>query len=83
MTPIFSAKELRERLITAGQDVPKETDETDAVILPYSPDKIVTVGLNLDPTLMPEYRNRYFACLVESKDKSGAGAPIPLRIRSP
>jgi hypothetical protein len=30
------------------------------------PDSIVTVGLNLDPFFKKEYRQRYFACLLES-----------------
>jgi hypothetical protein len=67
-------RELRDRLIGAGHEVPNGTAEAagETDVWP-SPHTIVTVGLHLDPTLKPEYRQRYFACLLESQDN-----PVPV-----
>jgi hypothetical protein len=37
------------------------------------PETIVTVAMNLDPLLLPAYRQRYFACLLESPEN-----PVPV-----
>jgi hypothetical protein len=70
----LSASELRATLITAGQEVLEENgDAIDVVHVSPSRDIIVTVSLNLDPTLKPKYRERYFACFLESEQN-----PVPV-----
>ena len=74
MKRTLALSELRDLLSGSGHDVRKATDETaGAANVRSDPDTIVTVGLNLDPTLMPEYRKRYFACLLDSPDN-----PVPV-----
>jgi hypothetical protein len=74
MRRTLAVRELRDRLIGAGHEVPNGTDETaGAADVWPNPHTIVTVGLHLDPTLKPEYRKRYFACLLESQDN-----PVPV-----
>jgi hypothetical protein len=66
MRRILVVRELRDRLISADHLLAALN------VLPC-PNTHVTVGLNLDPTLKPEYRERYFACLLESQDN-----PVPI-----
>lgn len=66
---VLSASDLKDRLSGAGHAFPKRTDGiTGATDVWPEPHLIVTVGLYLDPTLKPEYRERYFVCLLESQD---------------
>lgn len=64
---VLSTAELHDRLIAAGQPL-EDTVSADApaVVWP-TPETIISVALNLDPTLMPAYRDSYFACLVNSE----------------
>lgn len=68
--PAITTAELHHRLIRAGQIAPDaKTDGTD--VWP-PPEIVVTVGMNCDPTLLPAYRRRYFACRLESEEN-----PVP------
>ena len=74
MRRTLTVRELRDWLISAGHEVPKGTDEMAAVTdVKPRPHTIVTVGLYLDPMLKPEYRERYFTCLLEAQDN-----PVPV-----
>jgi hypothetical protein len=70
-TPI-TAIELHERLVRSGQIVPGDESAGRSTDVWPTPETIVTVAMNLDPTLMPSRRTRYFACLLNSAEE-----PIP------
>jgi hypothetical protein len=68
MTAAFlSPAELHDRLIAAGQPLEEDSGNPSTTVRD-SPETIITVALNLDPTLMPSYRGRYFACLLYSEE---------------
>lgn len=71
---VITTEDLRSRLLQAGQPVPGDDQEDGAPtdVWPTT-ETIVTVAVNLDPTLKPAYRERYFACYVDSEDN-----PSPL-----
>lgn len=74
MRSTITATELRDRLTRAGHALPTPIDEAPgAADACPRPETIVTVGLDLDPTLRPAYRDRYFACLLESPEN-----PVPV-----
>jgi hypothetical protein len=62
-----TADTLRSRLVRAGQPAPDNEDTPCATDVWPTPEAIVTVAMNLDPTLMPAYRRRYFACCLKSE----------------
>jgi hypothetical protein len=62
----IATDELLRRLIKARHHLPGEDPSAYLTDVWSTPDKIVTVALHLDPTLKEEYRQRYFACLLES-----------------
>jgi hypothetical protein len=72
MASIISSDELLRRLIRARHHITGDPEACSTDAGP-TPETIVTVGLNLDPTLKPEYRQRYFACLLESEKN-----PVPV-----
>ncbi len=65
---VITATELRDRLLRSGHHSTRGTNgaATGSDLWP-SPHTIVTIALNLDPTLRRPYRERYFACLLESE----------------
>lgn len=69
----ITATELRARLLRAGHDVAHRSNEVAGLDVWPSPDTIMTVALDLDPTLRPAYRERYFACLLEFETN-----PVPV-----
>lgn len=70
---VIAATELRNWLLRTGHCGSRGPDGAAGSDLWPSPDSIVTVALNLDPTLRPPYRQRYFACLLESEAN-----PVPV-----
>lgn len=62
----LTAAELSSILTRSGQSLRRgdQEDSTGFEVWP-SPDRIVTVALNLDPFQAPDYRDRYFATLVD------------------
>jgi hypothetical protein len=63
----ITATELRERLLRSGHYSEGLPNGVAAGPDLWSPDTIVTIALGLDPTLRRPYRERYFACLLESE----------------
>ena len=68
----ITANELRNRLVLAGHAVLDGQEAICPIVVAPTPEAIVTVGMNLDPTLMPAYRCRYFACYLKSEED-----PVP------
>ena len=68
----ITADELRGRLVRAGHPAPDDEETHCATDVWPTPEAIVTVAMNLDPTLMPAYRQRYFACYLKSAEE-----PVP------
>src|SRR4051794_12464388 len=71
---ILTPDEIHGLLARNGHSIRNERSEKDfgTEVGPPS-DVIVTVGLNLDPTLKPAYRERYFACLVDEDHRPVLG----------
>jgi hypothetical protein len=68
----ITADELRHRLAQAGH-LACEVGETGCGTDVWpTPETIVTVSMNLDPTLMLAYRQRYYACFLKSEED-----PVP------
>jgi hypothetical protein len=69
MTPTFlSPAELHDRLVAAGQPLEEDDSGGLSTVVEQTPETIISVALNLDPTLMPAYRGRFFACLLRSEE---------------
>jgi hypothetical protein len=69
----ITVDDLRNRLVRAGHRVPEEEGTPRGTDVCPGPETYVTVGMNLDPTLKPAYRQRYFACYLLSEDD-----PVPV-----
>ncbi|MEW4569389.1 hypothetical protein AB1L88_16110 [Tautonia sp. JC769] len=68
---VIATDDLRNRLLRAGQPVSGDDQEDGASTEVWpTAETIVTIAVNLDPTLKPAYRERYFACYVDSEDNS-------------
>src|SRR5262245_34790363 len=79
MNPPITRTELCRRLARSGHELGDALDGSDrTATVRQRPDTIVTVGLNLDPTLKPAYRERYFGCLLESEQN-----PVPALLAHP
>ena len=72
MTATIPTTELHNRLAQAGHFSHQGEEPAGASALYPAPETIVTVAMDLDPTLMPASRQRYFACLLWSEED-----PIP------
>ena len=77
---ILSPVELHDRLVAAGHPLDTAGGASFATVVQSSPETIVTIASNLDPTLMPAYRGNYFACLLKIGRGPDAG---PLAMTPP
>ncbi len=68
----ITTDELGRRLIQAGHLACEDGDTACVTDVWPTPETIVTVGMNLDPTLRPAYRQRDCACYLKSEED-----PIP------
>jgi hypothetical protein len=59
---MITADELGHRLVQAGYFACEDGEAACGTDVCPTPETIVTVGMNLDPTLLPPYRQRYYAC---------------------
>jgi len=71
---VITPTELRERLLRSGhQCAPGTNGAATGSNVWVSPDTIVTIALDEDPTFRRPFRERYFACLLESEAN-----PVPV-----
>jgi hypothetical protein len=68
----MTTDELRHRITQAGHFACDDEETACGTDVCPTPETIVTVGMNLDPTLMPAYRQRYYACCLKSEED-----PVP------
>jgi hypothetical protein len=68
----ITTDELGHRLVRAGHFACEDGETACGTDVCPTPDTIVTVGMNLDPTLRPACRHRYYACYLKSEDE-----PVP------
>ena len=68
----ITTDELGHRIVQAGHLACEDGDTTCVTDVCPTPETIVTVGMNLDPTLRPAYRQCYYACYLKSEED-----PIP------
>lgn len=69
---VITAHELCHRLLRSGHFASGSEETTYSTDVCPSPETIVTVSMNLDPTLMPAYRERDSACKLKSREE-----PVP------
>jgi hypothetical protein len=74
MKRVITIEDLHARLTRVGQNFHSvgNASPVRTAVWP-TPETIVSVGLYPDPTLKPEYRDRYFACWLESEEN-----PVPI-----
>jgi hypothetical protein len=64
---ILSPADLHTRLIAAGHRLDEGKRADCSTVVRPTPEAIITIASNLDPTLMPAYRGGYFVCLMRSE----------------